>query len=335
MKGTRLTWLLSTLALGTLLLAGCGKLPQSVVDPAGPVAQMQLGLLEFDLWMIAWIGAAVIFVILFAISKFRRRPAGEAVPPQWDSNRRLEIGWTLGAVALLIPLAIHPISGEFALANPPADPNTVEIKVIGHQWWWEFQYPKEKITAANEVHIPTGRVIRFKVTSVDVIHSFWVPRLGGKMDANPGRVTDLWLKADEPGVYYGQCAELCGPSHGRMLFRVIAHSPGDYDAWVNSRKNANNKAQDTLAQNGEKIFGQRCRTCHTIDGTAYQGRVGPNLTAYGYQQTIGGGIMENTNETLAAWISNPQSVKPGTKMPNLQLKKDEVDSLVAFLKGLK
>ncbi|MGH2350349.1 MAG: cytochrome c oxidase subunit II, partial [Chloroflexota bacterium] len=212
---------------------------------------------------------------------------------------------------------------------------------IGHQWWWEFQYPELGVTTANELHIPVGVPINLELESADVIHSFWVPHLAGKTDAIPGRVNRLWFLADEPGTYNGQCAEFCGIEHALMRMLVIAESQSEFDAWVRNERSipafaATPTAQDSLVTRGAQLFANGvCITCHTIRGTAAQGKVGPELTHVGSRQTIAANTLPNTPEGLERWLRNPQAVKPGNLMPNLNLSDEDIDALVAYLQSLK
>lgn len=321
--------------VGALLVAGCARAPQSILDPAGPVARAQYRLFTFDVAMVTGIGVVMAFLILYAVFRFRRRGSAGGLPPQVDGNRRLEIGWTLAAVLVLVPLAVEPIKDEFALAAPLPGQDVLQVRVVGHQWWWEFEYPDLGIVTANELHIPTGQPVQLTITSADVLHSFWVPRLGGKMDAVPGRQNKLWLQADEPGTYLGQCAELCGTSHANMRLRVIAQTAAEFEAWVRTRQNPVTQPQSDLAARGQAKFQQTCAACHTVDGTPAKGKVGPNLTGVGSRTTIAAGMLQNTDENLARWLQNPPAVKPGALMPNLNLKKEEIEALVAYLRGLK
>lgn len=319
---------------------GSGQYPQSLLDPAGPQAEEMLGVLSFDLIVVTVLWIALTLLTLFIIIRFKRQKGDNSLPSQADSHRTLEIGWTVALTAGLIVLLWHPVKAEFFFETPPQTKDALDVEVIGHQWWWEFRYPNQKIVTANELHIPAGKVIRFKITSADVIHSPGVPRLGGKNDAYPGRITKMWIQADEPGVYHGQCFELCGASHARMLWRVVAQTPADFDKWVMTRQKPDVKAKSDLAKEGEKVFGRVCLACHTIDGTPFtMGTAGPNLTAFGTRSVIGGGVLKNTEENLATWISAPESVKPGSLMPNNIQKglitEDEVPALVEYLEGLK
>lgn len=318
-------------------LAGCAKTPQSMMDPAGPVAETQLHLLRFDLIAVTIIGVAVVALILYVIFRFRGRQGDNTLPAQVATNRKLEIGLVALVVAILIPLAIEPISATFALETKPNDPNMIHVKVIGHQWWWEFEYTDLGFKTANELVIPAGKKVYLTMTSADVIHSFWAPRLGGKVDVIPGRTTNLWLEGSQTGEFFGQCAELCGTSHANMRFRVMVKPQAEYDAWVATRKTpVKVDALSAEAARGWKVFNDKgCIACHAVDGTNAKGTVGPNLTGVGSRSTIAAGVLENTTEHLQQWLRNPQEVKPRALMPNLGLNQEQLDALTAFLQSLK
>lgn len=322
------------LAVPSAAMAAGEQSPQSLLDPAGPQARELYGALTFDVIVTAGLWVLLTLLTLYIIIRFKRRATDQGMPTQVEGNPRLEAGWTVALILGLVVLLWHPVNAEFVFEKMPEKPEALEVEVIGHQWWWEFRYPDEKIVTANELHIPVGKKVLLKMTSADVIHAFGVARLGGKNDALPGRVTKMWIQADEAGVYNGQCFELCGDSHGRMLFRVIAESPEQYAAWVKSHQNPVTKPETALASTGEQTFMRRCASCHTVDGTNAKGRIGPNLTGFGHRTTIGG-VLENTDQNLADWIADPAAIKPGSKMPNLRLKQDEINALVAYLKELK
>lgn len=323
------------LAVGSPALAAEGtKYPQALLDPAGPQAESLAEVISWDLQVITGIFIAVSLITAYILIKFRRREGADA-PEQSHGNPRFEVTAWLVLVMGLLVMMVHPLKAEGVFVKMPTDENAVDVEVIGHQWWWEIRYPKLGIVTANELHMPTGVPVRIRTTSVDVIHSFAIPRLGGKDESIPGRWTQFWLQADEPGIYQGQCMQLCGASHARMLARAVAQTPADFDAWVQSMKNPVTTPQTELAQRGEQLFGSNCAACHTVDGTAFKGKVGPNQTGFGYRTSIGGGVLENNPQNLARWIADPQSVKPGTKMPKLPLSKDAIDALVAYMEGLK
>jgi cytochrome c oxidase subunit 2 len=196
-------------------------------------------------------------------------------------------------------------------------------------------YPEHGVTTANEIHIPAGQSIEVRLRAEGIIHSFWVPRLHGKMDMVPGRTNSIWLHADEPGVYRGQCAEFCGVQHTKMAFLVVAQSPGDFDQWVANQRRA---ATDTLpaqAQAGRALFmALSCRTCHTIRGTEAAGRLGPDLTHVGSRRTLAAATVDNSPENLARWIREPDTIKPGSQMPATQRSPEEIQAIAAYLASL-
>lgn len=329
---------LVTLTLLTLALpaAASSTYPQSALHPAGPVAKMQLGLFITSVWVAVFIFVVVASALTFAMIRFRSRP-GDPEPKQIEGNAKLEVIWTIIPVILLLFIAIPTVTISFGLADTPED--GVHVHVVGYQWWWGFEYPEEGFVTANEMRVPVGVPVKLTMESADVIHSFWVPRLAGKVDVVPGRVNTMWFQADEPGLYYGQCAEYCGTSHANMRMRIQVVSQEEYDAWVQERQLAAVPAAvstDSLVARGQEIFmTSACAACHNIDGTEAAGRVGPDLSDMGSRTSVAAGMLENTPENMAAWLRNPQQVKPGALMPNLNLSEDEISALVAYLNVLK
>lgn len=322
--------------LTSSLLSGGGWMyPQSFLDPAGPQAELLYESIAWDLWVITGIFVVVSIITAFILIRFRRNEGEAGIPAQSHGSPRWELVAWVGLIAGLLVMLVHPLKAEAVFEDMPGEADAVDVEVIGHQWWWEIRYPQYGIVTANEAHVPVGKPVRIKTTSVDVVHAFAVPRLGGKNDSLPGRWTRFWLEAEAPGVYQGQCMELCGSSHARMLARVIADTPADFEAWVRARKSPAPKPQGELAARGEQVFGTKCAACHAVDGTAFKGQIGPNQTGFGLRTSIGGGVLENNPRNLALWLADPQAVKPGTKMPNLNLNQGEVDALVAYLEGLK
>lgn len=326
--------------VGLLLLAtalpAAAALPQSTFDPAGPVARMQLDLFNVTLWITVFIFIVVASGLGYAMIRFRGRP-GDAQPKQIHGNSKLEVLWTVIPVILLLFIAVPTVNMSFQLAAAPSEDESIKVRVIGYQWWWAFEYPDLGIVTANELRIPEDTPVDLTLESEDVIHSFWIPRLAGKVDVVPNRVNTMWLQADEPGVYYGQCAEYCGTSHANMRMRVQVVSQAEFDAWVQQRQAAAAfSTADNLVTRGHDVFvNSACAACHTVDGTEAAGKVGPDLSDVGSRTTIAAGLVDNTPENMAAWLRDPQSVKPGALMPNLQLNDEDVSALVAFLDSLK
>ena len=352
-------WLLvfGLLSLVILLVACTPSHPQSTFEAAGPVAKNQLNLFWILFWASLGIFIVVVGALLFTLFRFREK-AGDALPVQTHGNRRLEIAWTVAPSLLLIALAIMTVQTLFELDSPSQD-DPLEVEVIAHQWWFEFIYPQYNITTANEFNIPVGRDISFKVDSKDVIHSFWVPKLSGKMDVIPNVTNKTWFNASEPGVYYGQCAEFCGIAHAFMKFRVIAQPEEEFLRWVGGQQAPAKFATEGLAAEGSLVFNTKgCITCHTVAGpdsmamrdsrnaSFLAGQPlshAPNLAHFASRGSFAGSMFENTDENLAAWLKDPEGVKPGNRMarladafnnPDLALSDSDIDALVAYLQSL-
>ncbi len=293
--------------------------------------------MSFSLWLMIGVFVAVCIPLVYAMIRFRERKGDQGLPPQIEGNHRIEVVWTVVPILICIALAIPTIHDAFVLASPPAGSSPLVVDVVGHQWWWEFQYPGQSIVTADEMHIPAGRPIELKLTSVDVLHSFWVPALAGKEDTVPGVVNTMWLQASVPGTYPGQCAEFCGTSHSLMRFDVVAQSPAQFQAWVTGMQHPDVTPTTAEAQAGAQLFSQyQCGICHTIDGTAAKGTVGPNLTNLGERAIVVGGSLQNTPTDLAQWIHDPQAIMPDTIMPAFSTLTDQqLSELTAYLEGLK
>ena len=210
----------------------------------------------------------------------------------------------------------------------PTSKPSVTIEVTGRQWWWQAHYVSgsgRDFTTANEIHIPTGEVVRLKLIGGDVIHSFWVPQLAGKMDAIPGQINETWIEASKPGIYQGQCTEYCGVEHAKMLFHVVAQSPADFNAWWTHQLAA------PVSATGRRAFVQNCGRCHSMRGTPADGTLGPDLSHVMERQTIASGVLPNDARTLSAWIANPQALKPGTLMPAVKLSDSDRAGITSFL----
>jgi cytochrome c oxidase subunit 2 len=319
--------------------------PPSALDPKGPN-----GAAIATLFGVVMAIAVVVFVIvegllLLSAWRFRQRPDDPTEPRQIHGNTRFEIAWTIAPAIIVVVLFVLALQTQQTLdTRPPGDQLTV--KVIGHQWWWEYQYPDLNITTGTDLVIPVGKVINLDISAVDVIHSFWIPQLNGKTDAFPNRVNHSWIQADAAGTFYGQCAELCGPSHANMRAVVIAKTQADFDAWVTAQQT--NPAPATGdAQQGEQVFMTGiCISCHTINGTAAQGSCtpadqathrpcGPNLTHVGSRTAIAGGTLTTSEGNFKRWLKNPPGVKLGSIMPNLNLSDADIEALTAYLTSLK
>ena len=321
-----------------LAIAGCSDTdrPMTTLAPKSDLAQwIQSLYIQVTIWD-AIILAIVIGAFFLAVFVFSSR-VGEAAPASTaSSDLGLEIAWTLGPTLVLLMISVPTIRTIFRSQPAVAPKGALEIKVVAHQWWWEFDYP-DGAKASNELHIPINRPIRLSLESGDIIHSFWVPQLGGKRDVVPGQINELTFVATVPGVYPGQCAEFCGLSHANMRFRTFVDSPDDFAKWEADQLAGPVpiSASDQLASDGAKVFADSpCTTCHMIQGIS-KGYIGPDLTHFGGRTTLAAGVLKNTPENVARWIQDPQEIKPGANMPPLLLPGPELNALVAYLESLK
>jgi cytochrome c oxidase subunit II len=318
-----------------LLASACGAdTPQTAFNPRSDYASEGLNLFVLIIWMGVIIGVLVELVLIWAAIRYRRRP-GDALPPQIHGSTVIEILWTTGPVIVVGYILFVTLPVIFS-SQAPAPPASMNIDVIGHQFWWEFQYPNDNVVTANELHLPVGQTANLVLKSDDVIHSFWIPALGGKRDAFPGHTNYIWMTPNSVGEFPGQCYQLCGYSHGNMRERAIIQSPSDFQAWLTSQQQPAAQPTDPTAAEGGQLFQTRgCAACHTIAGTPAQGKVGPNLTHVASRGVIAGSILENTPQELRAWLKDPPGIKPGSIMPDLGLNDHELDVLVAYLQSLK
>lgn len=324
-----------------LLLTACGVYNFSDDEAMTIDVKSDLNRDIFNLYaLVFWLATAVFVVVeaalIFAVLRYRRRP-GDRLPRQIHGNNRLELAWTVAPALLLVLVAVPTLQLIIKHGSPPPA-NAVRVEVIGRQFWWEVRYPELGVTTANEIHLPVGRTAAFNLTSADVQHSFWVPKMGGKMDLYPTRNNVLWFTPNETGNYFGQCAELCGTGHAYMKMRVMVDSEGDFNAWVAGQRGAVAAAQGDQLQRGAQVFTQNgCGGCHYIEGLqGAQGRVGPNLTHIGGRTTIAAGWIDNTPENMRRWIYNPSQIKPGVLMPAFERIGDQdMDALVAYLESLR
>lgn len=294
-----------------------------------------------NLFIVTLIIAAIVFAIVLvltivAIIRFRSRPDTEE-PRQVFGNKKLEIGWTVAPALLLLGLFIYTAKTMQVSDQPvPADKQGKDMVVIGHQWWWEIRYPQYGVVTANEVHMPVGQKLSALFESADVIHDFWVPQLGRKIDLVPGHPNNLYLQLNTPGTYFGTCAEFCGAQHAWMRIRVIAQTPEDFAAWIKSQQQIPQTPTSGPAAQGAQLFQQiACKSCHTIAGTDAKGTVGPDLTHLASRETLGAGVMDNNQGNLTAWVNDPQKIKPGANMPALGLTNQQLQAIVAYLETLK
>lgn len=322
------------IAVLVVSVAGCSG-NQSALDVHGQsaVALKQLIVIMVIACAIIWL--LVSGFLVWAVAR-RREVRDDEV-----TKRKMTVGVQSAAIATVIIVAGLTMISFYTtrLLNSAAD-DAVVVTVKGQQWWWQFVYKQDQNQAlfqtANELHIPVGRDVRLELESIDVIHSFWVPSLAGKLDLIPGRKNILTMRADRPGIYRGQCAEFCGLQHSHMALMVIAEEKADYERWRMSQAAPAREPTSDEALAGKDVFTARqCAACHTIRGTPAVGTSGPDLTHVGARQMIGAGLLETTRGSLAAWIADPQTLKPGNNMPLVPLTSDELRQVSAYLEGLK
>ncbi len=272
-------------------------------------------------------------LVTYCVYKFAEKPGVQPPNPIYG-NTKLEVGYTVSFFIILGVILVFAIRSMSA--SDPAGTRSNTLLVVGHQWWWEVRYPGTGIITANEIHIPVGEDERVGLTSADVIHDFWVPELGRKMDIIPGVENSIWLAADTPGAYLGSCAEYCGIEHAWMRIRIIAQTPPDFAEWEAAQESVPATPPAGLAAQGAQYF-QRlsCASCHAIRGTAANATVGPDLTHVASRETLAAGRLINTAENLADWLHEPELIKPGCKMPNLHLTGEQQNALVAYLETLR
>jgi cytochrome c oxidase subunit 2 len=318
---------------------------QSALDPGGPKAAAILHLSWFLLITATVAYVLVIGALLYALRRSTRRPAAFDDSDFDEPNReRARARWVAAAVAatalILLLFIFVDVTTARSLAGPAGE-RPLRIDVIGHQWWWEVKYPDSAnpqniVGTANEIHVPVGRTVSIKMTSSDVIHSFWAPNLDGKKDLIPGHETRTWFRADSAGVYRGQCAEFCGHEHAKMAFFIVAEPPTRFEHWLESQRSGAATPTDSLAQQGERVFlSGSCAMCHAISGTSAGSNFGPDLTHLASRRTIAAGTLPNDASNLAGWIIDPQIIKPGVKMPPNQLDGNSLQALLAYLATLK
>jgi len=276
--------------------------------------------------------ATVVGMIGYGLIFFRHKP-DSADPVPHFGNRKLELTWTIGPILIIIWLFALTVRGM--RQSDPAANRQPDLIVIGHQWWWEVRYPQNGVVTANEIHIPVGRQWLVRLESADVIHDFWAPALARKIQMIPGLTNHIWLEADAPGTYDGECAEYCGAQHSWMRFCVVAESPGAFDVWLRNQENSAAIPDMDSVQTGLKIFQtMSCINCHSIRGVSVAANAAPDLTHLASREILGGGVVSNTETNLFRWLKNPQVIKPGCFMPNLKLTDAQAGALVSYLETL-
>lgn len=303
----------------------------AITHPASPVNRETNGLLIWVLAFSVLIFGVVAGSLAYIALRFRAKPGQVGEPPQIHGNDRLEVVWTL--IPLAIIFVLFGLTARALIQVNKPIPGAIKVEVTGYQFWWDFHYADLGFRNSNELILPAGVPVTLEITSKDVIHSFWVPGLTGKRDAIPGQKTLIHFTPETPGNYYGFCAELCGPSHARMLFRVLVVPKEEFDRFVEAAKAYTPPVADAK---GQQVFQQNCMACHGVQGQMPPAVIGPELGFVGNRVSLAAGIVDNTPENLKAWIKDPASMKPGVKMPSFpQLSEEELDALVRYLEGLK
>ncbi len=283
------------------------------------------------------IAGAILLVVaglVVAIIVRNRRQPPDFVPVQDFGNETLEWIWTIVPLLIVTGLFIYTVKVMHAVDPKPAG-KPPDVEIVAHQWWWEVHYLPGGVTTANEIHIPVGRDLLFQVRSADVVHDFWVPALGQKVDAIPNHPNYAWYDVLEPGTYLGSCAEFCGAGHAWMRIRVIAEPEAAFNTWIEEQSVAAHEPTGADAREGARLFEQEtCSSCHTIRGTKAKGTVGPDLTHVGSRQTLAAGVFYNTRENLLNWITDPQKYKPGSHMPRLNLDRKAFEEIANYLEEL-
>jgi cytochrome c oxidase subunit 2 len=322
-----------------LVIAGCES-PSALAPVSGQAQRIN------DLIMLIFVVALIVFVVvegllLFAAIRFSRKRQAEQ---ETEVSGRVEtLMFAAPAIVLAVVFVISALLLRFLVlqtgphfdASVSAGQPILKMRVVAHQWWWEFNYPDLGIITADEMHIPLNTLVQVDIDSADVVHSFWVPQFAGKIDAVPGQTNHTAFTVHQAGMYHGQCSEFCGVQHAQMFFYAIAEPQAMFDAWVKEQQ-APAAAATGDAARGEQVFMQgACVGCHAISGTPAQGTLGPNLTHFASRANFAGASQPTTSENIARWLANPQKLKPGNLMPNLQLSQDQIQALVAYLESLK
>ncbi len=312
--------------------------PLSPTDIFAPVSTPAQSIFDLSLLVLA-VCAAIFFIVAgllaYAMVKFRKRNDDDnREPPQVYGSTQVELAWTITPVIIVLVLFLATARVIFSVQDAPHPKGSLEVTVIGHQFWWEYRYPGLKVVTANELHLPVGEPTFLDLLSADTDHSFWVPRLAGKTDLIPNHPNKMWIEPRETGVYLGQCAQYCGTQHAKMLLRIYVESRQDFDRWIRQQA-ALARSDDSLSEERRIFERTACINCHTVAGTAANGRFGPDLTHLMSRETIASGIAPNTPENLRRWIRRPDDLKPGSLMPPMGLSDPQLDAVTAYLVSLR
>lgn len=317
-----------------LFLVACSttKRTPAITDPKGTEAHTIAGVW----WLMCGLAAGVYVIVggFILVAAFRGRGTEAGRPSRIRDNTFIWVGGIIVPALILLVLGAATVHASNTLRRPEKNP--LRIEVLGERWWWAVTYPDLHITTANEVHIPVGRPVEIGLDSDNVIHSFWVPQLGGKLDLIPGQHNVWRMKATKEGTFRGECAEYCGLQHAKMNFLVVAQSAASFDTWALRHQQPPPAPDNQLAANGQLVFMRApCAGCHTIRGTTATGTIGPDLSDIGSRQTLGANTVANTEANLSGWIADSQTMKPGNLMPPIPLSSTDLQSLIAYLRSLK
>lgn len=314
--------------------------PTSVFAPASTPARW-----VFDLSLLVWAITAAIFLVVFgllsySIVKFRKQRADtDQEPPQVYGSRQIELAWTIIPVLIVLVLFLASARVIASTQRERLDANALDVDVVAHQFWWEYRYPTLGVVTANELHVPVSdpkdsSPTRLHLYSADTVHSFWVPRLSGKTDLIPNFPNHMWIDPDQPGLYLGQCAQYCGAQHAKMLLRVYVEPRAQFERWLEQQRRPA-QANESVARGRAAFERTACMSCHTIAGTAADGRFGPDLTHLMSRETLASGLVANTRENLRRWIENPSAFKPAALMPAMGFDESELDAVTDYLMTLR
>lgn len=337
MRGPRFlcVWLAAAFSAAAQQVHSVGN----IFRPLGDSADAVLSLSILTLGICGAIFLVVAGLLTYAVIRFRSRPGDDSTEPaQVYGSNQIEIAWTVIPILIVFVLTMSTARVISAIQDKRQPADAIKVTVVGHQWWWEYRYPELGIVSANELHIPLNGKSQPKYTfltleSADVAHSFWVPQLSGKTDVIPNRSNKMWIDARELGVYLGNCAEYCGTQHANMLIRVVVETQQDFDKWAAAQKP--DSSPDRTVDGRQAFLSLSCVNCHTVRGTPAVGKFGPDLTHLMSRQTLASGMIPNTPQKLRAWLSDPQSVKPGNLMPDMQLDEKQLDQVATYLSSLK
>jgi cytochrome c oxidase subunit II len=317
--------------------------PTNIFDPAATPAHSIFGLSMLVLSVTLAIFLLVASLLLYVLIRYRHRPSdSEREPAQVYGSDQIELSWTVIPILIVVMLFLTTTRVILDTQAAPKPSSALDVTVIGHQFWWEYRYPKLGVVTANELHVPISDPAKptptyLALSSADTDHSFWVPRLAGKTDLIPNRLNTMWIDPQTTGLYLGQCAQYCGTQHAKMLLRVYAQSPEDFAAWIQQQQRPaeQNFSGNAAAAEGQTVFmHSACINCHTVAGTVATGRFGPDLTHLASRDTIASGPVQNTPENLRKWIADPASMKPGVLMPSMHLNDHDLDVITAYLTTL-